>query len=308
MKTAVVTGATGFIGGALVKQLCGAGYYVYAVGRNKNRLDVLARMDNVSAICADFSVYKQLHQQIGVEVDVFFHCAYSGGFGGEALKNYSLQLDNAKYACDAVACALKLESSKFVLASTINTIEIQTILQDSPNASLRYTCIYSASKLVAEIIGKTLAYNNKMEFCTALIAMPYGEGNYAKTLPNIVMQQLINHIPPKLITGENLYDLIYIDDVACGLLAVGESGKDLKNYYVGHRKLITFKKWMERIRNIISPQTELGFGEYPDGPAVNYDLVDLDSLYLDTGFEVTSDFDESIRKTAAWLRNQENIL
>ena len=300
MTRAVVTGATGFIGHALTEKLLAQGVEVAAVGRDEQKLNELYS-HGAKTFRVSFEDYVRLAEIIGGwEPDVFYHCAFSGGFGGAALRDYSLQLGNAKHACDAVVSALKMGTKKFVLASTVNAVELRSLIEDE-TVFPRYTCIYSVGKLAAEIMGKTLARNGNMAFSTALIAMPYGEGNPARTLPNIVMEQLSEGIQPHLIEGNNLYDLVYIDDVAAGLFAVGEHGRENRDYYIGHRKLRTFKAWMTQLRDILSPETELGFGEYPDAPALNYGYIDLDALYRDTGFECQADFAESIRCTAAWL-------
>ena len=304
MKTAVITGATGFIGKALTRLLSASGVQVQAVGRDEKKLAALSALEGVTAIAADFAEYPRLYEKLAAEPDVFYHCAFAGGFGSEALRDYGAQIDNAKYACDAVSSAIRLEAKKFVLASTVNTVEIRSFVGNESFVP-RYTCVYSTGKLAAELIGKTLAHNSGLDYCTALIAMPYGEGNRARTLPNIVMEQLMAGQRPRLIEGNNLYDLIYIDDVARGLQAIGERGRDFRDYYVGHRKLDTFKNWMMCIRDVLSPETELGFGEYPDAPALDYGLVDLDALYRDTGFECKADIEESIRMTAKWLANME---
>lgn len=301
MNTAIVTGATGFIGGALTRLLSENGVRVQAVGRDENKLAALSALEGVTAIAADFGEYPRLYEKLTAEPDAFYHCAFAGGFGAQALRDYAMQIDNAKYACDAVACAIRLKAKKFVLASTVNTVEIRSFVGNERFAP-RYTCIYSTGKLAAELIGKTLAQNSGLPYCTALIAMPYGEDNRARTLPNIVMGQLLAGQRPRLIEGNNLYDLIYIDDVARGLLAIGERGRDFRDYYVGHRKLDTFKSWIMRIRDVLSPETELGFGEYPDAPALDYGLMDLNALYEDTGFECSTDFRESILKTAKWVK------
>lgn len=304
MKTVVVTGATGFIGMALTRKLASNGVKVFAVGRNMEKLSKLSAMENVTAIPATFQEYNGIGKKISVVPDVFYHCAFAGGFDSAALRDYSLQLQNAKYSCDAVSSAISMGTKRFVFASTVNIVEIQTFISEE-TFSPRYTCVYSTGKLAAELMGKTLAYNHGMEFCTALIAMPYGEGNQARTLPNIIMEQLLNNIRPKLIEGNNLYDLIYIDDVAAGLWKIGAEGRNFRNYYVGHRSLNTFKNWMIQIRDVLSPQTKLEFGEYPDAPTLDYSLIDLEALYQDTGFECEANFDESIRRTAAWLKENE---
>ena len=300
MRRAIVTGATGFIGRALTEKLLEQGTEVIAVGRDEAKLDGLYSL-GAETYSVAFGDYGRLDEFIAArDVDVLYHCAFAGGFGGEALRDYSLQLENAKHTCDAVVSAINMGVKRFVLASTVNTVELRSLIEDE-TVFPRYTCIYSMGKLAAEIMGKTLAHNGGMEFSTALIAMPYGEGNPARTLPNIVMEQLSEGIRPRLIEGNNLYDLVYIDDVAAGLAAVGERGRENRDYYIGHRKLRTFKAWMTQLRNILSPETELGFGEYPDAPALNYGYIDLDALYRDTGFECQADFAESIRCTAAWL-------
>ena len=235
-----------------------------------------------------------------IGADVMYHCAFVGGFGSEALRNYDLQLRNTMLACDATALALRLKVCKFVLASTVNTVELRSFI-GKENFIPRNTCIYSTGKL----IGKTLARSGGMAFCTAQVAMPYGEGNGAKTLPNIVMEQLMTGVRPKLIEGENLYDLVYIADVAGALCAIGEKGQTFRDYYVGHRKLDTFRNWISRMRDVLAPGAELGFGEYPDAPALDYSKIDLDSLYRDTGFSCDSDFEDSIRSTAEWLISQQ---
>lgn len=302
MKTAIVTGATGFIGGALTKRLLGEGVRVYAVGRDRQKLERLCAGGGAIPVQAEFGQYAALDRLIGTEadVDVFYHCAFAGGFGGQAVRDYALQPDNAKQSCAAVEGALRMGAKRFVLASTVNTVEIRSFMERE-DFFPRYTCVYSTGKLAAELMGKTLARNGGMEYSAARIAMPYGEGNPAGTLPNVVMKQLCAGVRPKLIEGSGLYDLVYIDDVSGGLYAIGEAGAANRDYYIGHRRLDTFRRWIMRMRDVLAPGMELVFGEYPDAPALDYSLIDLDALYRDTGFACEADFDESIQKTAKWL-------
>lgn len=304
MRTAIVTGATGFIGSALTKKLSRDGVQVYAIDLNQEKLNELSQLPGVTVVCARIGDPNMDTSKLPIGADVMHHCAFAGGFGGEALRNYDLQLRNTMLACDATALALRLEVCKFVLASTVNTVELRSFIGNE-NFIPRNTCIYSTGKLAAELIGKTLARSGGMAFCTALVAMPFGEGNGARTLPNIVMEQLMTGVRPKLIEGENLYDLVYIADVAGALSAIGEKGKTFRDYYVGHRKLDTFRNWISRMRDVLAPEAELGFGEYPDAPALDYSKIDLDSLYHDTGFVCDSDFEDSIRSTAEWLISQQ---
>lgn len=304
MNTVVITGATGFIGKAVIKELLQKGKKVYAVDINEERLDDLKKFGNIITIKASYEDYEDLPNKIKEDIDVFYHFAFEGGFGGDSLKNYRLQLRNTQYACEAVMVAIKLKTKKFVYASTINELEIKSFI-NKESFEPRFTCIYSGAKLASEIIGKTLAYNYKMEFVSGLIAMPYGEENTASTLPNIIINKIINNEVPKLIEGNNKYDLIYIKDVAEAFIAIGEKGKNFKSYYVGHRELLTFKELITQIKDILNPDMQLLFGEYKDTLDLDYSLINLNSLYEDTGFECKSNFRESILKTANWISSQE---
>ena len=302
MKKVIVTGAGGFIGGALTEKLLQNGVKVYGVDISENALEKFSMYENFIPVIADFSKYDILHEMIKDEVDVFYHLAWQGVFG-DAFKDHNLQLNNAKFACDAVMQAVKLGAKKFVFAGTYNEFEVKNIIF-SDDADPRYTCIYSSSKFAADMICKTIANQNNIKYNAALVSMAYGEGNRSKMLANVLIESFNNGIRPKLIEGNNLYDFVYIDDVVNAYIAIGEKGKNLKSYYVGHRKLKTFRKWVTQIKDIIAPEMQLIFGEYSDSQNINYSEIDLDALYNDTGFECKSDFKESILKTAEWLKGQ----
>ena len=302
MRTAVVTGAGGFIGGALTRRLLDEGVKVYGVDISEKALLPHIKNENFTPVIADFSKYPRLHEMIEVDIDVFYHFAWQGVFG-EAFKDYQLQLDNAKHACEAMEQAIKIGCKKFVYAGTYNEYEIKNFL-NSEKFEPRYTCIYSGAKTVAEVVCKTLAYNNGIEYSAGLVAMAYGEGNRSMMLPNVVMRQLLTGQTPKLIKGDNLYDLIYIDDIAEAFYRIGERGKNLKSYYVGHRKLKTFRELLTELGEIVNPNIELKFGEYKDTDNKDYSLIDLDALYNDTDFECRADFKESIMKTANYIKNE----
>ncbi len=302
MKTAVVTGAGGFIGGALTRRLLDEGILVYGVEISEKALSLHMKNKNFISVIADFSQYERLYEMIKDKIDVFYHFAWQGVFG-ESFKDYGLQLNNAKYACEAINQAIKIKCKKFVFAGTYNEFEIKNFL-DSDEFKPRYTCIYSGAKTVAEVICKTLAYNNGIEYSAGLVAMAYGEGNRSMMLPNVVMKQLLTGQTPKLIKGDNLYDLIYIDDIAEAFYRIGENGKNQKSYYVGHRKLKTFRELLTELGEIVNPKIELKFGEYKDTDSKDYSLIDLNALYNDTGFECQADFKESIIKTAQWLKKE----
>jgi nucleoside-diphosphate-sugar epimerase len=304
MKKVVITGATGFIGGALAKRLLNDGVKVYGVGRNEDKLNELKKYGDFVPVVADFEQYFELPRMIADgNIDVFYHFAWQGVFG-ESFKDYSLQLSNAKYACDTICQAIKMDCEKFVYAQTYNFYEIKSFINNDVFEP-RYTCVYSSSKTAAELIMKTLAFNNSnnIVYSSGAVCMAYGEGNYSQMLTNVVIKKILNNESPDLIEGNNLYDMIYVSDIAAAFEAIGKYGINQKTYYIGHRQLRTFKEWLVDLRDAINPAVKLNFGSYKDNQNIDYSLIDLDALYNDTGFEAKTDFAESIIKTADWLKS-----
>lgn len=303
MKSVVVTGASGFLGGALALKLLKIGVQVYGVSATEDGFQRFAGFENFVPIVAEFSNYSKLSELILVrDFDVFYHFAWQGVFG-EAFKDYALQLQNARYACEALMQAKQLGCKKFVLAGTYNEFEVKGFMEDIEYQP-RYTCIYASAKLVSELMCRTLAYQNNLAYNAGLVCMAYGENNYSDMLPNVVLKQLLKGEEPKLITGDNYYDMVYVDDVAEAFAAIGERGVNQQSYYIGHRRLRTFRELLSEMRDIVSPETKLHFGSFKDTADMDYSRIDLEALYRDTGFECRADFKESIMKTTAWLKEQ----
>lgn len=229
MKTVIITGATGFIGMAVSQKLLETGCIVYGVGRNETKLHKLDSYPNYIPILIDSSTPFFVEKIPSKSIDVLFHFAWDGGYMQNALKDDSLQISNIQMSCDVIKQAVELGVKKFIYAGTVNEVEIHQSLNEYDNFQMRPTCIYAASKLAAELICKTIAQEHHMQFCSGLIPMLYGPGNLSKQVVNVVIESLLCHETPKLIKGDNLYDIVHIDDVASAFAAIAEKGKDRKS-------------------------------------------------------------------------------
>lgn len=300
MKTVVITGVGGFFGSHLCRRLLAQGVTVYGV-------DVIPEIHKqfesplYHPIVASFEAYDMLYEQVHEPVDVFFHFAWAGGLLQDSFWNYELQLSNAKYACDAFVQAAKMGAKRFLNAGTNNQIEIRQFI-NSIDYSPRGTTIYASAKIAAELMIRTLSEKYGTEYLGTMIPMPYGEGNRSMQLFNVVVKSLLNNQSPKLIEGNNLYDMMYVEDIVDAFIAIAERGVAGRSYYIGHRKLKTFRTWIEEIRDIVNPDIELRFGEYNDPLNMDYSYVDLDLLYKDTGYEAQADFPKTIRQTIEWMK------
>lgn len=300
MRSAIVTGANGFLGKAMVECLLKEGFFVYAIGTNKEEMDDI-KSSNLDVQIGFYDKYKEMISHCK-GADYLFHFAWQG-LCGDDIKDYRTQLYNASVFGDVMSYAIENDIKKIILASSVNVLEAKKqILDVCPKP--RNTCIYSMAKLAAEMIGKTIAYrNSKIEFVCAYIAMAYGPNNKSLMVPNVVISKLMQGISPDLISGDSLYDLIYVDDIVKGLLSIAFKGKNLKSYYLGHENLLSFREIFSNVGKIINPNVKLNFGAYPDSSEIDYSKIDIKALKNDTGFFCSSDFESSILKTAQYLKS-----
>ena len=298
-KNYIVTGANGFIGHAMTKKLLGEGGKVYAFVTDEEAMKDLA-CDRLVVLKGFFADYDRLFASIHEPIDCLFHFAWKGVWG-EAFKNYRDQMEDAAFAGDTMRNAIKIGVRKFILASSINTLETKKYFYEQ-DIKPRYTNIYGTAKLAAEMICKTVAYQEHIEFNCGLIAMAYGEGNFSKMVPNVFMTSLIKGVTPKLIEGKDLYDIIYIGDIVNAFYAMSEKGVNMKTYYVGHQELKTFREWFSEIRDILKPGADIAFGAYPTDNHIDYEHIDIKELSRDTGYAASKDFAAGIKSTADWLK------
>jgi nucleoside-diphosphate-sugar epimerase len=301
LQKVIITGATGFLGKALTIKLLERGVIVYGIGRSEEKFKSLDKYDNFRKVSLNFDNYDEIERVIkDTNFDAFFHCAYRG-VNGEEKKSYEIQLDNIKLACTTVLQAKKLKCKRYVFIGSVDEYEVAKqpdIHFNEPS----HSCIYGASKFVSEVIGKALAYESNLEYVSALLTLTYGENNNTNILPNMLIRSSLTNAPVDLITGNDYFDMIYIDEAVNGILSVAEKGVAYESYFVGHEKLRTFKEVVYNLCEIINSKSELNFGRYPDPSfSVDYKHIDREKLRRDTGYSCDYSFKSSIIKTKEWI-------
>lgn len=299
MKTAIVTGAGGFIGRGLVERLARE-YTVYAIVYNERERELLPSAANVVPIVGDLNQWETVAEQIpATHVDLFFHLAW-GGISSAAYKDITVQKDNLSMSICVAMLARAVGCDKFVFAGTNQEYLVSPSAVDGTvcGASVYGVCKKSARELCQVLLRDVTRFN-----ATAFTNV-FGPGDFSKRTANLFISKLLRGESLDLIEGNNEYDWTFVDDAVAGLLAVGERGKNGKQYYIGSRRLPTFRQILTEVRDILCPGAELRFGRYSDNTYTDYSKFDLDALYRDTGFVCTADFAESIRKTAQWLRQE----
>lgn len=305
MKRVVVTGANGFIGSALCKELSNRGIEVIAIIRDeKENITSIKDLPNVRILYCDLSNIGDLPNLIHEDVDVMYHLAWIGT-SGTLRGDYATQIDNIRYSCDAVKACNDIGCKRFVFASSIMGYEVSTLMETEQSPSIN--TLYSTAKLSAEYMARTLAANFDIDFIRAMISNIYGPGEFSTRMVNTTLRKMITGDYCAFSAGTQMYDFIFIDDAVNEFIAIAEKGLSNKCYYIGSLNPRPLKEFIAIMRDRANPNIEIHFGELPFvGISLDYSKFDVNAIFEDTGYKPLVSFEDGIDKTIAWLKEIDN--
>ena len=302
MRKAIVTGANGFIGTALCKELSRQGISVIAIVRNEEEnISNIESLDGIRIVYSDLSEFKNLHEKISDrDIDVLYHLAWVGS-AGPLRGNANVQFNNIKYTCDTVEACSKMNCKRFVFASSIMEYEIEAVM--ATDATPGINTLYSSAKVSADYMARTIAGSLGVDYIRAVISNIYGPGELSPRLVNTSIRKLLKGEHCAFSVGEQTYDFIYIDDAAKTFVAIGEKGVANRTYYIGSQNPRPLKEFLCELRDQVDPNIEIGLGEIPfNGISLTYTEFDIHAVKNDTGFVPLVSFAEGIKNTIQWIK------
>lgn len=301
MKTAVITGATGAIGRALIKICIEEGYEVLAVvHRESLRTKELEKIEHCHVMRLDLSEYDQAMSEIkrqGIELKnykLFFHLAWEASFGKDR-DNLNLQLDNVHAALSAVYFAKNLGCEVFIgTGSQAEYGRVESIL--SPYTPTFPETGYGITKLCAGQLTRLYCEQLGIRHIWCRVLSVYGPYDREQTLISTAVNKMLANEDTKFSPCEQMWDYIYSDDAARMILLAAQKGESGKVYMIGSGEAHPLKEYIQKIAEITEYKKEIGFGrrQYND-KQVMYLQADISELKK-LGFQLLVQFDEGIRK------------
>lgn len=306
MKKAIVTGATGFIGKFLVRELLKQNVKVYAVNRPSSK-NIDSLPDDVQSVECELKDIKKIADLIkDRDIDCVFHIAWQGVSDEEA-KNQEVQIQNLVSTLDLVDVMNEMKIKTFIGCGSMHEAEaLVEMAQDKVVNNLGF--FYKASKTSAHWMAKAKCGNYGIRFFWPLINT-YGEEEQSARLVNTIIRKIYKGESPALSSGKQYYDFVHVSDVAHALYLIAEKGKDGTNYTIGSgdaKQLREFLEIVEKIANELngSSNVSLGFGEITNNVvSLPLDIFNIEKLRNDTGFEPVISFEDGIRRTAQWIKS-----
>jgi UDP-glucose 4-epimerase len=304
MKNAVVTGANGFVGSAVVKELLQRDVRIWAIDRMECNGNI-PQNDSVIFVPSELSDMASIKERIPLgDYDVFYHFAWAGS-AGPARADTVLQLQNAQWTVDALRVAKELGCKRFVGAGSIMEHETMTAAYTQGNRpGLGY--IYGGGKLIAHVLCMSVAAAIGIELVWPEITNAYGVGEISPRMINVAIRKIVAGESPQFTAGIQNYDYVYIDDVARAFYLIGENGKPFHEYLIGSSTARPLRDFLLEMKASIAPNLDFKFGDIPF-TGINLDLKQFDCSQTekDTGFRAEISFAEGVKRTKEWIESLE---
>lgn len=294
MERVIITGPTGTVGTALAELLTESGMEVVAVCRpGSPNIANLTPHPRLQILELDIRDLKALPGVLEGPFDAFYHLAWEGTFG-EGRNQPEVQLDNIRHTLDAVKAASDLGCQVFVGAGSQAEFGHYEAPAGEGTLPHPYT-LYGAAKVAAGEMSRVYAQSLGLRHIWVRIFSIFGRGDDPGTLISYLIQAFREGSRPSLTPGEQPWDYLYSKDAARALKSVAEKGRDGAAYSLGSGVIRPLRTYVEEIRDLVSPEGEIGFGERPYAPGqIMFLGADLEALNRDTGFRPAYTFREGL--------------
>jgi len=292
-RSALVTGATGFIGGHLLDRLQQSGSVIHALSRRPGE-DSRAHWHE--ADLTDFDAVRRVVASISP--DVIFHLA------GETRAARDLDLVLPTFHSNLVSTVNLLTAA--AEASSAARIVLAGSLEEPERGDLAASSPYAASKLGASTYGRLFGETLNLPVTVLRVFMVYGPAQHdlRKLVPYVILS-LLRGERPRLTSGRREIDWVYVEDVVEAFIAaaaadsVGRASVD-----VGSGEAVPIRSLVDRLVEMIDPSLEPEFGAVPDRAQEQIRVADVEATELAIGWRPKVTLEEGLLRTIRWYNDQ----
>ena len=232
----LVTGASGFVGSAVVRHLSKAGHQVRALVRSTSSRINLADL-RVEIVEGDLRDVESLIRAM-TGIRFVFHVA--ADYRLWAPNPQEIVRTNVEGTRNLMTAALRAGVERIVYTSSVATLKTrldgkasdETFQLEAQSA----VGAYKYSKVVAERLVETMVAEQKLPAIIVNPSTPIGPGDVRPTpTGRIIVEAAAGHMPAYVDTGLNL---VHVDDVAAGHLAALQSGRIGERYILGGQDVL----------------------------------------------------------------------
>ena len=300
-RTTLVTGAGGFVGQCLCRQLAEQGARIIAQILPGESLPPCE-----TCVEVDLREPDRLADLADCDIETIYHLAAHASVPA-SVEDPRMDLEvNVLGTFNLLELARRFELKAFVFASTVSVLDDTNPMPLSETAQYGPNAPYPAAKMAGE--GYCAAYWKSFDVPTKVVRFfnIYGPG-----IRRLVVHDLIRKLlrdPSRLEIfgdGGQVRDFLHVEDAAAGLRCVAERGQPGQTYHIGSGQAVTIRELIDAIIAALNlADVEIvSAGESWKG--------DMREWYADTakvralGFGPKVDLVAGLAETAEWIRRNE---
>jgi CDP-glucose 4,6-dehydratase len=229
-RKVLITGATGFIGSNLVRELIRRDADVFSLMHNSDfetgGIFSLAEKKKIHFVQADVRDYEKLAKIFTkYKINTCFHLAAQPlvmtAFESP-LPTFDTNIRGTINILEAARCSRYLK--RLVVASTTHVYGNNRDLPYIESFSTKPSRPYETSKACADMLAQTYYYTYGLPVAMTRMTNTYGPGdnNFSRLIPKVI-KAIVEGKDPEIIGGMAVRDYLYVKDAVSGYLALAEN-------------------------------------------------------------------------------------
>lgn len=316
----LITGAAGFIGSHVSRNLLANGHSVLGLDNFNDYYSQVTKKWNVARLEHDFPhnfrmikgdiLNEKLLEDLFVEnkISKVCHLAARAGVRHSIEMPKLYEETNIRGTLNLLEISRKHDIEKFVYASSSSVYGECAEVPFSEKMKLRPVSPYAATKLCNE--NDAYVYSTLFGLPTVGLRFftAYGPSGRPDMAPFLFTKWIEEGIPLKRFgDGTTSRDYTYIDDIVQGVTAALDCDALCEVFNLGNSKTITLNEFIALLEKILGKKAVID--EYPRQPGdVRRTFADISHAKAKLGYAPSVDIEDGMRRFVQWYREQKKAL
>lgn len=297
METILVTGASGFIGRQIVKDLLALGYHVTGI-QFQNNLDF--QHENLKMVRLDLLDYSAVQDFFANNsFDKLIHLAW---YGATKCHTHNINID---WIGASLNILKYFHGKKILLAGSISEYDFEYGYFKENITPLNNKSLYGKSKAALYEVSQTYCKQNDIDFKWARIFNLYGQYERPQRLMPYVITSMLKGEDVKVSSCTKYQDYLHVNDVSNAIIKLFESDvQGAVNICSGQP--IQLKTIVEKIRELTNFNGKVLYGAIPSGFEDPVVVGDCTKLSQELNWTPKHSLDEGLTLCVDWWKEHIN--
>jgi nucleoside-diphosphate-sugar epimerase len=304
----LVTGASGFVGGALARRLAEAGEQVHVFVRRDSLRQRLAGVAGIVEHLVDLRNADQVQQAVRTVCPrVVYHCGVYGGFSFQD-NSEAIFATNLIGTMNLVRACAEVGFERFVSTGSSSEYGFKPVAmreEDRPEP----LGDYAVAKCAATLFCSSEARLRGLPIVTLRVFSPYGPWDDPRRFIPMACRTLLAGESMHLATPRAVRDYLYIDDLLDLYRRVVELPVEPGEIFnAGSGRQVSVAEVAEQLRQLTGGPALLIGAELPRRPEPSSWVADVSKARSLLGWTPRVSLEEGLSRTVAWMREHPEFM